>query len=663
MGGRSGHGTGSRSALRPSTIVTAALLWASALALALCGPSRDLLPASLLAYSVWFAALLRLWHRDLDFLDDPRVLLGGSLLLRLTLFPALPDLSDDLYRYVWDGWLSISGVNPFRFIPAAAELEGFQDSELFRAINSPEYHSIYPPLSQTVFLAGGAIYQWAGWPAAGYAVKAVLLLLEMTGLAFLFRAVRILGLRPGLLALYALNPLVLVTLTAGGHSESGLVMGLGIMAYGVALGKRRLSWVGLVLAGAAKGIPFLLAPLLLRRQRKEAGPGETLRVVAPAFFLGVALFAPFYFPGVLQAVASSADLYVRLFEFNAGPYFAVKETGLWLTGTDWGKTIGPILRGVFLAGALLAWSRWPIDRDEDLFRASLAVLGFYLLTATTVHPWYLTWGLVFVPLTPFLRGAWIWASWAAFLTYFIYVGVPQGPPATVFWVGTGFFLLLEWEEGVRDWLLRIAGRRKGAQVTPHLRGSLVLDLGAGEGYVAQALTRHDRSLLLMDVGPFFRVRNPGAVYDGFRLPLRDRSVDSVLLSVALHHADDPDRVIAEALRVARERVVVTESTYRWEWERRLLQLVDGWANRTRGMAARHSGAEGLHLRTVPDWEATFRAQGGIVVRSQRLNVVGHRHHLFVVQPDLEDGESSEQLGTESGRGGSSPTPRAVEGLE
>ena len=652
--GRNPHGLGPSARPRSSTVVTAAVLWLSVLALALLGPSRDLLLPSLLAYSFGFAALLRLWRHDLDFLDDPRILLGGAVLLRLTLFPALPDLSDDLYRYVWDGWLSVSGVNPFRFIPAAPELARFQDSDLFSAINSPDYHSIYPPLSQIVFLAGGGVYEWAGWPAAAFAVKAVFILMEITGLAFLFGAVRAMGIRPGMLALYALNPLVLITLTAGGHSESGLILGFGMMAYGIAQRKQKLSWLGLVLAGAAKGIPFLLGPLLLRRQWEETGPRKTLGAAAPAFFLGLALLAPFYFPGVVQAVGSSADLYVRLFEFNAGLYFALKEAGLWLTGADWGKTIGPILRGIFLAGAAWGWLRWPIRREEGFFRASLAVLGLYLLTATTVHPWYLTWGLAFVPFTPFLRGAWVWASWAAFLTYFVYVGVPQGLSATVFWSGIGIFLLVEGEGAVRDRLLRMAGHRKARQIAPHLKGGLILDLGAGEGYVARVLRRGERRFLLIDVGPFFRVKIPGAVYDGLDLPLLDRSVDTVLLSLALHHAEDPDRVIAEALRVARERVVVTESTYRWGWERRLLEIADRWANRTRGMTGSESGNETLRFRTVRDWEAAFRDEGAVVLRSGRLNIVGHRHHLFVVerpaprQRDSEGGEPPEQLGSEPG---------------
>jgi alpha-1,6-mannosyltransferase len=612
---------------------TVLVLGASVAALSVLGPSRALLLPSLAAYSAAFLALLHIWHRRPHLLDDPRILLGGALVLRLVLFPSLPDLSDDLYRYVWDGWLSSSGINPFRFPPSDPALAAYQGSLLFERMNSPDFHSIYPPLSQLVFLPGGALFQAFGWPISAFAVKAGFLMLEMAGVYCLYRALRAMGRRPGALVLYAWNPLPLVVVAGGGHTEGGLVLGMGLLAWGVAGNGARRAWIGLMLAVASKGIPLLLAPLLLRRQVSEQGLPGSLWATVPAALLGIVLLAPFLFSGLLGAVASSADLYVRLFEFNAGPYFLLKEIGLLLTGEDWGKWIGPALRWLFLAAAVLIWVRHPLRHAEDWFRATLLLLALYLATATTVHPWYLLWGLPLVPFTPLLRGAWLWASWAAFPTYLTFVGWPHGLLAGLFWGGVAWFTVREFEGRLRDPLLRWAGRRKARQVTPHLEGKTILDLGAGEGYVAHALRRADRTLFLMDVGPYVRVPLPTVVYDGREIPLSDGSVDTVLLSLALHHAEDPDRVVEEALRVARRRVVVTESTYVWGWERRVLATVDGWANRTRGMSEGTGTTPSLQFRTVPQWEAAFARQGGRVIRSERLNRIGHRHHLFVLVPE------------------------------
>ncbi len=619
-----------------SPLLPGSLLWLSVLSLALLGPTRQSLDPALLAYSCAFVALYLLWVSEADPLDDPRILLGGALLLRLTIFPGLPDLSDDLYRYVWDGWLGVSRINPYQYVPAAGELVTFQDSALFRSLNSPEFHSVYPPFSQVVFLVGGAAYRALGWPAAAYTLKATFLVLEFSGLLLLLRAVQGIGGRPKAVALYALNPLVLVTLTAGGHSESALVFGFGLLAYGTATSRYAISWVGLALAAATKGIPILLAPLLLRVQRSQGGGvRDIVAGLVPAGLLCLGLVAPYYFPGIVQAVGSSVDLYVRYFEFNAGPYFLLKEIGLWLTGTDWSKQLGPALGAVSLGGTAFVWFRWPIipsRANEGFFRGSLAILGLYLLAATTLHPWYLIWGLALTPLTPLFRGAWMWASWAAFLTYYVYTGVPQGPLATLFWGGVAALLLAEHEGWIRDRLLRVAGRRKARQVAPHLAAGSLLDLGAGEGYVASALAGPELSVILMDLGPYSRTKLPAVVYDGQRIPLADGSVDTVLISLALHHAEDPDQVIAEALRVARERVVVTESVYVGERERRALEVVDRWANRTRGMESDASAGGRLSFRTAPAWELALEKRGGRILRSERLNVIGHRHHLFVVEP-------------------------------
>jgi len=608
-------------------------------ALSILGPHRANLVPALGAYTVAFAALLSLVRRNGGFLDDTRVLLGGAFLLRLVLLPALPDLSDDLYRYIWDGWLTASGVNPYLYAPSDPALTTFQGSPLFQAMNSPDYHSVYPPLSQLVFLFGGVTYAAIGWPGAAYAVKAGFLALEMTGIVFLLLALRRLGRRPRFLALYAWNPLVLVTVAGGGHTEGGLLAGLGLLAFGVAGGGRRRAWIGLVLASASKGIPLLLAPLLFRRHWREAGLSRTVLDALPAALVGLTLLLPFLRPGVLSAVSGSADLYVRLFEFNAGLYFLLKEASFRLTGEDFGKVIGPALRWILLATVGVISLRCPIRDAGGWFRGALLIFGLYLAMATTVHPWYLLWGLALIPLTTLNRAAWMWASWAAFLTWFTYVGVPHLLLTGIFWGGVGAFLLLEFDIlrpfdlRLRDFLLRVAGRRKAAQVDPFIGAGRILDLGAAEGHVARNLDRPDRRLFLMDVGNWFVAPLPGVVYDGATLPLGDRSVDTVLLSLVLHHTEDPDRIITEALRVCSTRLVVTESTYRWEWERRLLEMLDRFANRTRGMdSGKGSRPQPIAFRKVEEWEAAFARAGGRVIRSSRLNRVGHRHHLFVVEP-------------------------------
>jgi SAM-dependent methyltransferase len=136
----------------------------------------------------------------------------------------------------------------------------------------------------------------------------------------------------------------------------------------------------------------------------------------------------------------------------------------------------------------------------------------------------------------------------------------------------------------------------------------VLDLGAGEGFVAELL-----GAVAVDVGAFRKARVPYIVYDGHRLPFADGRFDTAVVLLTLHHCVDPETVVDEALRVARHRVIVTESVYRnaldlW-WLRRLDHRLNGW---------RHQGdmPGPFRFRRVEEWIAWF-ARRGVVVRETR----------------------------------------------
>ena len=79
-----------------------------------------------------------------------------ALGFRLLLLFATPELSDDFYRFVFDGHLIKNGLNPYSYLPTeAVEKLGSRDSEFWSLLlvqmNSSAYYSIYPPLNQLVF--------------------------------------------------------------------------------------------------------------------------------------------------------------------------------------------------------------------------------------------------------------------------------------------------------------------------------------------------------------------------------------------------------------------------------------------------------------------------------------------------------------------------------
>lgn len=85
---------------------------------------------------------------------------------------------------------------------------------------------------------------------------------------------------------------------------------------------------------------------------------------------------------------------------------------------------------------------------------------------------------------------------------------------------------------------------------------VVLDVGGGTGGVAARLCDRVREVVVVEPsGPLTRrgrKRYPEVTFtvgDGRRLPVRDGSVDHVLLVEVLHHVEDADAVLDEAARV------------------------------------------------------------------------------------------------------------------
>lgn len=183
--------------------------------------------------------------------------------------------------------------------------------------------------------------------------------------------------------------------------------------------------------------------------------------------------------------------------------------------------------------------------------------------------------------------------------------------------------------------LRRYARAEALAVEPFLVGRRLLDLGAGEGYVARALSeRTGVWTCSVDVGPFRRAAGPYVTYDGTRLPFADATFDTTLILLALHHCAEPESVLVEALRVTRQRLIVMESVYRNRLERFWLDLLDGWLN-----GYRHDGGMNVPFafKRPAEWQQLFESRGLRVLETHWPGSWWERlvHHplLFVLEKD------------------------------
>ena len=453
-----------------------------------------------------------------------------------------------------------------------------------------------------------------------------------------------------------------------------------------ALKNKRDVWasVWLACAGGVKLYPFLLFPFLWRRfgwKSIAAGLGVA---VLPAL--------PFLHPEGIGKMVSSLDLYVRLFEFNAGFYYSIKYFLILLTGMDLSKLLGPALAVLYLAGLAMlyaqrpesdgaSWKTWPksagngwekwmaqryfLQEDRGLRHLFVWATGGFLVFATTVHPWYLLGVLVLAAPAERPSWHWYWLSVCALGTYLLYTGGPYWIWVWTGWGGWSVLAACRYRRALVDLLLRARAARKAALMARFLeKGQSVLDVGAGEGYVGEKLgKRLGGEIQLVDILNQNRTSLPLDIYEGRRLPYVSGAFDVSLLVFVLHHAEHADELLRETLRVSR-RVVILESTYVWKWELALLRGLDRLANRLRSEGAVPMQEGPLRFRTHDEWLACFQKAGAYVIHAQRTRRCVDRQSLFVVERNEEsapgNGEvpaDKESVSDSTGSSSSSPSGR------
>lgn len=363
--------------------------------------------------------------------------LWAALGFRALLLFAMPELSDDFWRYLWDGRLLTHGVNPYAYTPtelleaevyARANLE-----QLFPQLNSPEFYSVYPPITQLFFAGATFFFPDDVWGSVVMLHGLVLLLEAATiyGLVKLLDALE----RPRYWAfVYAFNPLIILELSGNLHTES--IMAACLVWAGYFWAKQRYHWsaVGLGLAVGAKIIPLLMLPMILRRLWLWKG------VIYCSIVMGmtVGLFGVFYDLALLQQTRESMSLYFQHFEFNGSVYYYLRYVlfdeywKLWdyhayfmhvtpfedALRMDWYYGMRRVLPLVTVAAILWVSAGHPSKRSFW----TTVMWGFvlHLMFSTTVHPWYLVPIVLWSVLTSY-RFPLIWSGLIG-LTYISYNG-------------------------------------------------------------------------------------------------------------------------------------------------------------------------------------------------------------------------------------------------
>jgi hypothetical protein len=354
------------------------------------------------------------------------LILGLALLPRLILLGSTPALSDDLYRYIWDGKVANAGIDPYRYAPADPALAPLRD-RLWEPVNQKAQHTPYPPAAQAVF---ALTYRLA--PDSIKAQQVVATLADLAAIGALLLLLARLGLPRVRVLLYAWSPTPILHFAHSAHNDALMIAGvlLALAAIvgpgGAGLARRLGSGVALALAVLIKLVPALLVLPLLRRWRAAGAVAFTL-VVA----LGV---APFASSGgaALTGLGTEAGEAV----FNDSIRFVLVR--LLALVTPHASLVASLIAAAALGLTALGLALRG-GGDLALVRGAATLLGLAILLNAVVEPWYLAWMLPFVAillpagagrlpfaLTPLL--GWLWVSGAIQLTDLTYLD-----PANVRW--------------------------------------------------------------------------------------------------------------------------------------------------------------------------------------------------------------------------------------
>ena len=348
------------------------------------------------------------------------ILIG--ILLRILLLFSLPNLSDDYFRFYWDGLLTINGYNPFNRLPdyylQNHILPEYLTPDLYERLNSKPYYTIYPPVLQGIFAAAA----WFFPKNIGSAVlfmKLILLLSEIGALLLLKKLLPLVGLPGQQVLLYALNPLIIIEIVGNLHFE-GLMIFFLLLALWLLLHPIRRGWLwsAAVMAGAVatKLLPLLFLPFLIA----HLGWRRSFIYFSTIGIILLGLFTPLFNSLFFKNFGSSLDLYFRRFEFNAGLFYFLKGIASFFTDRNPVKIIGP---GLALLTFLLVITLAIWRRKKDLTslpESWLWAISIYLFNTTTVHPWYLSTPVALSVLSQW-RYAIMWSG-AAWLSYSHYQG-------------------------------------------------------------------------------------------------------------------------------------------------------------------------------------------------------------------------------------------------
>ena len=300
----------------------------------------------------------------------------ATRLLLLFMYPG-----DDIWRYLWEGYIQIQGFSPYDLAPDAATLIPYRTS-WWSQINHQSVSAIYPPLTQLGFRVLAAISASVIIFKLAF-VAADLAICKLLRVKFSDREV----------LLYAWNPLIIYSFAGGGHYDSWFVLPL--VAAGILLSQiNRQSdrqaviylFFGSLLIGISIAIKWISLPILAFLIWQSFRKFK-FKITAVVLLLGIAPFIlsslVFCSPESCSLIPTSSTFVARGRSAEFIPYFVAK---IW----SYSKTTNAVF-AIFLGLGTL----FLMYRKQIYQQFVTSYLFLLLILSPIIHGWYFTWIIPF----------------------------------------------------------------------------------------------------------------------------------------------------------------------------------------------------------------------------------------------------------------------------
>lgn len=370
-------------------------------------------------YAACFASYLLIVHfKKASF----KYVLNVAIITHVGALLFIPHLSNDIFRFLWDGSITWMGENPFDSTPNELWTQTkFNSSEYLSDLRvgmsdlSKQNYTCYPTINQFYFVAATAFSQ--SIVVHSIALKILIILTQGFGILYFVKLLEHFSLKKYRIFLLLLNPLWLLETVGNSHFEGVMLSFFVIGLYALVNNKWILGALFLAMAIHIKLVPIFLLPFLFRYLGWTRASIVYAITAIFVFALGLIYLDTTNFLNFMDSIT----LYFRSFEFNSSIYFIYLEMGLQRYGWYPIRTYGYQLSqmSTFLILILSVYGDF-YDFKTMLKRMMFALLIYYLF-ASTVHPWYV---LTLLGLSVFTRYSFgvIWSllvvlSYAAYSEY------------------------------------------------------------------------------------------------------------------------------------------------------------------------------------------------------------------------------------------------------